>query len=772
MLEMSMRKVRPILLLAILAILAGLATTYFARLKLQAGSALAKPKALAPGTLATSHAWTYKQTTNGKTAITLHADDLQEIEGKQELTGVELDIYHKDGNEYDHVKCAKAEFDMNQAVLYSDGDVEITMAVPVDKPPSGRLIVIKSSGVRVESKTGKAHTDRLATFQFDRGEGRGVGADYDPNTRELVMHSQVDLTWRGTDPKTVPMKIAAGEVTYKERESKVFLSPWSKLTRDTMHLNAGPAVVTLVSGSIKLVETQNAVGSDQRPGRNLDYSAKQLRLDFDDNSQVQKITGVDQARLVSKQETAITTMTADQVVMDFDTSGDGSVLQTAVASGHSMVETNPVPAKDIELADTRILKSDTLRTKMRAGGQEIESVETDMPGSIEFIPNRPGQPHRWMNGDRVSMVYGPKNLIQSFRSVNVTTRTEKPKLADAKEAPVPELTWSKDLQATFQPNSSQLGKLEQSGNFRYEAGERHAKADRAALDQPNNLIDLIGAARISDATGSADADRIQLNQMSGDFSAEGNVSSTRLPDKKKEDSGGMLSEDEPLHARAKKMSSMDNNQQIHYEGNAVLWQGANRLEADSVEIDRENSVLKAHGHVVSQLLDKAQDSTSDKDKTAAQAKPGTSKKSATNPAPRVFTVVKAPELEYNDMTRLAVYKDGVSLDRPNMKVKGREIRAFLRDNSDDSSLDHAFADGQVEIVQTSTGRVRNGTSEHAEYYVDEDKVILEGGSPQFIDSLRGNTRGEKLTWYSKDDRLLVNGIESKPVKTVIRKKKK
>ncbi len=129
---------------------------------------------------------------------------------------------------------------MNQAVLYSDGDVEITMGVPVDKPPTGRLIVIKSSGVRVESKTGKAHTDRLATFQFDRGEGRGVGADYDPNTRELVMHSQVDLTWRGTDPKTVPMKVAAGEVTYKERESKVFLSPWSKLTRDTMHSERRP----------------------------------------------------------------------------------------------------------------------------------------------------------------------------------------------------------------------------------------------------------------------------------------------------------------------------------------------------------------------------------------------------------------------------------------------------------------------------------------------------------------------------------------------------
>ncbi len=189
----------------------------------------------------------------------------------------------------------------------------------------------------------------------------------------------------------------------------------------------------------------------------------------------------------------------------------------------------------------------------------------------------------------------------------------------------------------------------------------------------------------------------------------------------------MLSEDEPLHARAKKMSSSDNSQQIRYEGTAVLWQGANRLEADTVEIDRENSVLKAHGHVVSQLLDKAQDGSS---REAGSTKPNASKKAATKQAARVFTVVKAPELEYNDQARVANYKDGVTLDRPDMKVKAREIRAFLRDNSDDSSLDHAFADGQVEIDQSSQGRVRKGTSEHAEYYVDEDKVILEGGQPE------------------------------------------
>ena len=751
-----MRHARPLFLLAILAVLAGVGATYYGRLKQQTAGAPAKPKPLAPGTLATSHAFHHTQTTNGRPKLTINAEDFREVQGKQELTGVVLDIYHKDGNEFDHVKSAKAEFDMSQGILYSDGEVEITMGVPVNQPANGRLVVIQSSGVHVESKTGKASTDREATFKFDRGEGKAVGADYDPDTRELKMRSQARLTWRGTNPKTVPMNVEAGEVTYKEREGKVYLSPWSKLTRDAMTLNAGPGVVTISDGAIKLVETTQAHGTDQRQGRNLEYSANQLIIDFNDNNLITKITAIDHARLVTTAETAITTMTSDRVTLSFDVSFDESILQTALAEGHSMVESNPVPKAGAQLADTRVLKSEIIETRMRTGGQEIQAIETKSPGSIEFIPNREGQPHRWVNGERISIAYGEKNQIQSFRSTSVSTRTEKAKPKDAKQPPAPIVTSSKELLATFEPNSTQLAKLEQWNDFRYQEGDRRAKAERAALDESNNRIDLTGSARVWDATGSTDANKIALDQKSGDFTAEGNVSSTRMPEKSKKDSkesgsGGMLSENEPLNARAQKMRSTDSNLQIRYEGNAVLWQGANRLQGDVVEVDRDNGVLKAHGHVVSQLLDKARD----------DAKTST-------PAARVFTVVRAPDLEYNDDDRVAHYKNGVVLERPSMKVKAREIVAFLRSDTDDSSLDHAVADGQVEIVQTAPGRVRNGTSEHAEYYVDEDKVVLEKGQPQFVDNARGTTRGEKLTWYSKDDRLLVNGV---PAKSVLHRKK-
>jgi len=771
-----MRRVAPLILLCFVAILSIVGWTYYVRLKKQVASTPAKPKTLDAGTSATYHGWKYTHTSSEKTVITIQSDDFQEQNGKDQLTGVALDIFNKQGDKYDHVKCAKAEFDVGRGILFSEGEVEITMNVPENEQPTGRLMVIKSTGVSVESKTGKAYTDRLATFQFDRGGGQALGADYDPNTRELNLHNDVSMTWRGTDPGTIPMKIETAQLNYNERNAKVYLTPWSKLTRDTLTMNAGPATVTLQNGNLKLVDTTQAKGTDVRPGRNLDYAANQLFVEFNDNNQIQKMTGIDQARVVSKGDTSQTTITSDRVVMDFDTTGSDSILQTALAQGHSTMESKPVVKPGVDPADTRVLKSDNIHTKMRPGGQEIEAVETDGPGAIEFLPNRPEQPHRWMNGDRIWMTYGPKNTIQSFRSVAVTTRTEKPKLKDAKEAPAPALTWSKNLVATFQPNSSQLANLDQTGDFRYQEGDRRAKADRALLDQPNNIINLIGGARMWDSTGSADSDKIVMNQMTGDFTAEGHVTSTRVPDKKKDDSsgGGMLSEDEPLHARAKKMISKDNNLDIRYEGDVVLWQGADRLEAETVEIDRDNNLLKAHGHVLSQLLDKTKDEDPAKGTKDPQAKPAGKAdpvvKNATKPSLRVFTIVKAPELDYNDETRLAHYSGGATLERPNMLVKGQDIHAFLRNDSNDSSLDHATADGRVEVHETALDRTRDASSEHAEYYVDEDKVILEGGQPRFIDSMRGTTLGKKLTWYSSDDRLLVNGVAQEPVKSVLHRK--
>jgi lipopolysaccharide export system protein LptA len=158
--------------------------------------------------------------------------------------------------------------------------------------------------------------------------------------------------------------------------------------------------------------------------------------------------------------------------------------------------------------------------KMRPGGEEIDNVETAGPGTLDFLPNRAGRPKRSLKGDRMWIAYGPENHIQSFRSVNVSTRTEKPAAA-GKPAPPPSLTQSKELMATFDPKTSEMTRLEQKTDFRYEEGVRRATATRAVLEQPKDLMTLDGAARVWDPTGSVTADHMVVQQKSGDFTAEG-----------------------------------------------------------------------------------------------------------------------------------------------------------------------------------------------------------------------------------------------------------
>jgi lipopolysaccharide export system protein LptA len=134
-------------------------------------------------------------------------------------------------------------------------------------------------------------------------------------------------------------------------------------------------------------------------------------------------------------------------------------------------------------------------------------------------------------------------------------------------------------------------------------------------------------------------------------------------------------------------------------------------------------------------------------------------------------VVHASHLVYTDENRLAVYTGGVLLNRPGLQVKGKELRAFLAESGSDSRLEKAFADGAVEIVQTVPERTRTGTGEHAEYYIDVQKVVLRGGRPKLVDSKKGSMQADELTYFANDGRLLGSGSPEQPVNSRIRRKK-
>lgn len=736
-----MRRLRWLLPVAIIAILGTVAVVYVRQLQLQSQNAPQRPALLSDGIQGDAQDWCYDQSQGASPKVKICAARMVRTGETIELQGLKLHLFHEDATEYDLVTSDFAQFDLTERKLFSQGNVAITLAVPVEGPAPGRLLKIHSSGVEFSSETGEAATTRPVRFEFDRGSGSSVGAHYNPATRELRMDSQVWLEWLGKSPEAQAMHIESGEAFYLESQSKVVFKPWTRLTRGGLRVDGAWTEVLLENGDIKRADTNDGRGTQVSPGKKVEFGAKSLHILFDEQMTVNYILAEPQASLVSTAATTRTSVTSDRLDLEFATASKQSLLTKASASGKAEVTAEPILRSGVPTPETRVLKSDVVHMLMRPGGEEIDRVETAGPGTLDFLPNRPEQPKRNLKGDMIWIYYGPENRIEHFRSTNATTRTEmKP----------PRITESKEILAYFDAQSN-FTRLEQNTDFRYEEGDRRASSRKAVLEQAKDLLTLDGAASTSDPTGKVNADRITLEQKTGDYLAEGNVSTTRQPSRKG-GSSAMLSTQEIMQATAKRMTSTEKNQKIHYEGGAKAWQGANRVSADRLDIDQERHVMEAHGNVETQFVDKS---------------------SKSGPPP--FTIVRAQDLEYSTETRIAHYTGGTHLERPGLTVDSKELRAFLKDSNSDSSLDKAFADGAVRtvFVTTEPGKpkyTRTGLSEHAEYYAGEQKVVLNGGLVKVDDSVKGKSEGAELTWFAKDDSLRMDGNPSKQVRTVIPKK--
>jgi lipopolysaccharide export system protein LptA len=779
-----MRGTRALLLLAIAGILAFVGSTYFVQYaRKQREEAAAAPKALPLDVNAAAEEWRYAKTENGRPIVEIRAKDFRQIRepSRVELRGVELKLYDKQATSFDRVKSARAEYDMDSGILYSEGDVEINMTEPADGPRQGRLMAIYTSGVTFDSKDGSASTSRFTRFRFDGGEGQATGAAYNPVTRELHLRSDVRVTWNGIKPGMAPTAIEAGELLYKEAESRVLLLSRSRLQRAALVIEGGDSVVTLENGVIRQVVTQNARGNESAPARRLDFQAQQLTADLTPEGQFQAIVADRDARIQSTSPTGATDAKADRVQMDFQTTPTESLLQSALATGNARLQSKP-PAATPGRFPTRVLSSQTILIQMRPGGEEIERVETQAPGTLEFIPNAPTQSRRRLEAFRLWFHYGANNHLERFDANKVTTRTDPPASRKSKEPPVPVKTSSQDLRASFDTTTGEMTGIEQSGDFQYEEGARRARADRGMMNSAENRMILHNNARLWDATGSLSAVHISMDRTSGDVVAEGNVVSSRLPDppdpKKKANAGTMFSSQQPLQATSNRMVTSDRNQRIRYEQEAVLWQGTDRIQAPIIEIDRARGTLSATGGVRTLFADRPdQGAASASEGHASSAAPPEQSqtqapaRAASRPSSSpVLVDVRAGSLHYNDAEGVAHYRDDVRLVRQSTRVNARELRAFFVKTGQQSKLDRAFAQGAVRIHQESEGRSRTGEAENAEYYLADERVVLYGGEPVMVDSQRGTTRGERLTYYAKNEKLQVDSDSSKPVVTRIQRK--
>ena len=432
-----------------------------------------------------------------------------------------------------------------------------------------------------------------------------------------------------------------------------------------------------------------------------------------------------------------------------------SLLRTVHLRDQARVEERPAGSGGIAL---RRLQADWIELRMAENGSDLEQLSTLSRGRLDLTPAGEDGVRRRLEADRIQGLYGEGNRIEQLRAtgkVEVESNS-----IDESGTSAPALhTWSENFEGLFDPQTGQARQVKQWADFRFRRGTREGRAGEALFQTASNEVELNAAAEVWDPSGTVRADRITLDENTGDYTARGRASSSftegQVEADRGEDSGGLFAAGQPVFASAEQIASVGETGVLTLRGQARLWQEQDRLEADRIEIDRAKETLKANGHVVNYLTEQASGST------PAQARPGAG-----------LVRIRSSSLDYDEAAKLMVYTGSAELKRTDLTVAADRLEGYLSPDDGAGSqgrLKKAFASGNVRIVENKSSNVRRGLGQEAEYYPNESKVILTGEPASVRDGTRGRTEGTELTYYLDDDRLLVQGSAEEPARTLRRK---
>jgi lipopolysaccharide export system protein LptA len=132
--------------------------------------------------------------------------------------------------------------------------------------------------------------------------------------------------------------------------------------------------------------------------------------------------------------------------------------------------------------------------------------------------------------------------------------------------------------------------------------------------------------------------------------------------------------------------------------------------------------------------------------------------------------ITAARLTYADNERLARFEGGVTVHGADGTLTARQVDVYLRPATSTtgaatkpanfsmsaagpSQLDRIVAVGNVVVQQAN----RRATGQRLVYTAADEKSVMTGGPPSIFDAEHGTITGSSLTFYTRDDRVLVEG---------------
>ncbi len=695
--------------------------------------------------------FTLSKSEGGHTLFTIRASKaVQVTSGHAELHDVNIVVYGQQNNRFDQIYGSEFEFDPKTGDVSANGEVHIDLQGvaeggprPDQAPPKelNNPIHLMTSGLVFNRNTGIASTAQRIEFRIPQANGSAVGATFDSKAGQLKLHSKIELENSGQNAGR--LSADSGVIT-KDPTQVQFTG--AHISRETNDITARQLTVVLrEDNSIQKMFAQGDVIAQMKGKNNARVTAPRADISMGPKN---KIVSAQMSGGVAIDSAGDQPMhgTAGRVVLDFG-------INNRLNKIHALenVKFTQDPPKNKPQGQTVVLTSQALDFD---ANQAARRAETKGPAQITVG----GDPGSQNPGTTVATADRFTAAFDRNGKLSTLVGSPNAKVVSSTSGQPDKVTTSNKLTLSMKPDGG-LSNIVQEGNFHYvEAASKSgqtgtdATAAKATYDPQSEMFALTGTPRLTDSGVTIAADHMRINRKTGDAIAEGSVKTT-YSQLQPQPNGALLATSDPIHVTAAAMTARKSNDTAHYSGGARLWQGANIVEAPTIDFDRNARTVTAIGQPGKQVS------------TVFVEQGQNGKQSPVN--------VTGSRLTYADSQRQAKFEGGVVMRSAEGTVTADHVTVFLQPRGQTSTntaakaaseLEKVVAEGNVVIQQEG----RRGTGRTLTYLAKNGSFVLTGNSPSIFDAEHGKVTGDSLTFFSHDDRVLVEGGKTAPSVTKAR----
>src|SRR5271165_1353201 len=776
----SIAHVRKWLIAGVVVLVAAVSISYWVA-RTRVGPTLHNvPKVLGLDIQQTSDGFSLSKSAAGRTLYTIRASKAVQFKagGRADLQNVHIVVYGHAHDRYDQIYGDEFTYDPQSGDINAIGEVHIDLQGNAEgplKPDQAAPAELKNPlhlvthSLIFNQKNGTAQTEEVVEFRSAQASGSAKGAYYDSKTNELLLKSDVHIVTTGDRPA-----IITGDSGVMQKDPRQAVLNHVRIEQPDRTLTADKGTLLFEpDNSVQHVVAEGNVHIETQGPTVVDIMGPRGDLNMGPKNSVQQAIMSGGAKFETHGAN-LTHGSADTFIVDFNDQKQASLFHM-VKNAHMLQE--PKPGKSGPSGQPMEVAAEQLDFQL-ANGNLLKTGDTSGKAAITILPSPPGsKPAKTapggndMGGNATTVATAGKFHVTFDDKNRMKTLHGSPdsRIVSTSSGQPEKVSTATNLDVLFGPDGG-AEKLVQTGDFRYheasakpDTGGRSAFADVATYTPGDAMLVLTGSPRIIDGGMTTTAEVIRINRQTGDGFADNDVKTT-YSDLKPQPNGALLANSDPIHVTAQHMTGQKQPGVAHYTGNVRLWQTDNMVRAPKIDFDNEKRSMVAESSasqpVSSLFVQQSQDG----------------KLTPVN--------VTSDKLTYVDEERRARYTGNVFAKSTTNTIIAKQIDVYLKPadpankseaaqppgpkkksvlpgSNGPSQIDHMVAVGNVVVTEPN----RRAVGDRLVYTADDGKYYLTGKSPSIFDAERGTVWGDSLTFYSRDDRVLVESKRSSPTIT-------